>query len=222
VLAQTANPRAYAECLVSLAERNFLRRGVALAQAAVGRMRQTSLRILRILDARRSNAVRVWKPAPWVVGAFSVACLVSSARAPKLVAFGEAGPTTAQRSARFVTPHAETSQVAQALVVPASFVERGARAGVAQTKTRHKVRTATAPGSSLLHSQQRSTSPKIVRTSAPVSTETAAPQQAVFVFMQGEQYGDSGPVLWHICVWRFTVVPQGNPQITPEISSKSI
>ena len=36
VLAKTASPRAYAECLVSLAEKNLLQRGIALAQAAVG------------------------------------------------------------------------------------------------------------------------------------------------------------------------------------------
>src|SRR5579862_547373 len=45
VLAETksTNPRAYAECLVSLAEKSFLRRGIALAQAAVDRLRNVSL-----------------------------------------------------------------------------------------------------------------------------------------------------------------------------------
>jgi beta-lactamase regulating signal transducer with metallopeptidase domain len=82
VLAQTANPRAYAQCLVSLAEKNLLlRRGMALAQAAVGRMRQTTQRVLQILDVKRPGGVRVWKPAPWVVGAFSLVCLVSSSHA---------------------------------------------------------------------------------------------------------------------------------------------
>jgi len=93
VLAQTANPRAYAKCLVSLAEKNLLRRGIALAQAAVGRMRHTSLRILQILDARRSNSARIWKPAPWVIAGFSVACLATAAHAPRLVAFGDSADT---------------------------------------------------------------------------------------------------------------------------------
>ena len=43
VLAETRSPRAYAECLTHLAERSFLRRSMALAQAAVSRVRQTSL-----------------------------------------------------------------------------------------------------------------------------------------------------------------------------------
>src|SRR5215470_14695176 len=93
VLLQTANPQAYAECLVSLAEKNFLQRGIALAQAAVGRMRQTSLRVLQILDARRSKTVSIWKPAPWVVAGFSIACLVGAEHAPRLVAFTDpSGP----------------------------------------------------------------------------------------------------------------------------------
>ena len=42
VLSRTANPRAYAECLVTVAERSLMRRGLALAQAAVSKMRQTT------------------------------------------------------------------------------------------------------------------------------------------------------------------------------------
>jgi len=90
VLAQTADPRGYAECLVSLAEKNLVRRGIALAQAAVGRMQQTSRRVLQILDSRRPKSVKVWQPAPLVVAGFSVVCLVSAAHAPKLVGFGGA------------------------------------------------------------------------------------------------------------------------------------
>lgn len=222
VLAETANPRAYAECLVSLAEKNLLRRGVALAQAAVGRMRQTSLRILRILDARRPSAVRVWKPAPWVVGAFSVACLVSSARAPKLVAFGEANAPSAKQSASLRMAHSEMPLTSPAHIIPASFVERSSSPIAIRSVTKPKARTAVPRATQLLHRQQAPSAPKLVRASAPASPETALPQQAVFVFMQGERYGDSGPVLWHIAIWRFTVLPQGAPQASPDISSKSI
>ncbi|MGA8492875.1 MAG: M56 family metallopeptidase [Terriglobales bacterium] len=92
VLAETANPRSYAQCLVSVAEKSFLRRGVALAQAAVDRMRQTSLRVSRILDVNRSGATRVWKPALYSVAAFFVVCLVSLRHAPELVAFDNPTP----------------------------------------------------------------------------------------------------------------------------------
>jgi beta-lactamase regulating signal transducer with metallopeptidase domain len=222
VLAETANPRAYAECLVSLAEKNFLRRGVALAQAAVGRMRQTSLRILRILDPRRPSAVRVWKPAPWVVGAFSVACLVSSARAPRLVAFAEPPARSDPQSASAGTTHAEMPLASPALMVAASFVERNSGAIPTRPATRPKARAAVPRATQLIPRQQGLSAPKLVRTRATVSPETAVPQLAVFVFMHTQQYGDSGPVLWHIAIWRFTVLPQGAPQIPTEISSNSI
>jgi beta-lactamase regulating signal transducer with metallopeptidase domain len=87
VLGETVNPRVYAQCLVSIAEKSFLRRGLALAQAAVNRVQQTSLRVSQILDVNRPSATRVWKPALYSVAAFSSVCLVSLSRAPELVTF---------------------------------------------------------------------------------------------------------------------------------------
>ena len=95
VLATTSDPRGYARCLISVAEKSFMRRGLALAQGAVNRMRQTSLRVTQILDVNRSGAIRIWKPALFSVAAFSVACLVSLSRAPELVAFEDRLPEVA-------------------------------------------------------------------------------------------------------------------------------
>jgi beta-lactamase regulating signal transducer with metallopeptidase domain len=92
VLAETTNPRGYAQCLISVAEKSFMRRGLALAQAVVSRMQQTSMRISRILDVNRSGATRVWKPALYSVAAFVVVCLVSLPHAPELVAFQDPSP----------------------------------------------------------------------------------------------------------------------------------
>src|SRR5271170_676447 len=55
VLAATANPRDYAQCLIAMAEKSFMRRSVALAQAAVNRMRHMSQRVSQILDTNRSH-----------------------------------------------------------------------------------------------------------------------------------------------------------------------
>ncbi len=88
VLASTTTPRAYAECLVALAEKSFLRRGFALAQAAVDRLRNVSLRVAQILDVNRPRATRVWRPAPVLVGGVSLVCLVALSHAPtRLVSF---------------------------------------------------------------------------------------------------------------------------------------
>ncbi|HXO37777.1 MAG TPA: M56 family metallopeptidase, partial [Candidatus Acidoferrum sp.] len=56
VLAHSGTPRVYAECLAHVAERSFLRRQFALAQAAVGRVRQLTERVTMILDPDRPRA----------------------------------------------------------------------------------------------------------------------------------------------------------------------
>jgi beta-lactamase regulating signal transducer with metallopeptidase domain len=121
VLAETANPRGYAECLISVAEKSFMRRGVALAQAAVNRVRQTSLRVTQILDVKRSRAIPVWKPALYSVAAFFVACLVSLSHAPELIAFKDQPETLASASTAGVTLAELNAFAKQAVVTPASF-----------------------------------------------------------------------------------------------------
>ena len=97
VLARTESPRAYAECLVSLAEKSLLRRGLALAQAAVGRMRHMSLRVAQILDEKRPGATRVWRPAPALLAGISLAVVMIFSGAPRLVSFDNG---SADRTAR--------------------------------------------------------------------------------------------------------------------------
>ena len=125
VLAETANPKGYARCLISVAEKSFMRRGLALAQAAVNRVRQTSLRVSQILDVNRSSATHVWKPALYSVAAFFIACLVSLSHAPELVAFKDQTPDT---MASATTPGATLASATElnsfakpAAVIPATF-----------------------------------------------------------------------------------------------------
>lgn len=126
VLAETANPRGYAQCLISMAEKSFLRRSLALAQAAVNRVHQTSLRVSQILDANRSRATRVWKPALYSVAAFFVACLVSSSHAPEIVAFKDRIPEVTVASAPAADEMLASSANAnfrenQAVAIPVTF-----------------------------------------------------------------------------------------------------
>src|SRR5208282_3161604 len=90
VLAETANPHGYATCLVSLLEKSLAHRGWSMAQAAVDRAREASLRLAQILDTKRPVATRVWKPALGMVAAFSVVCLALLPHAPQFVAFDRA------------------------------------------------------------------------------------------------------------------------------------
>jgi beta-lactamase regulating signal transducer with metallopeptidase domain len=91
VLAETSNPHGYANCLVSLLEKSLAHRlepkRWSLAQAAVHRAREASLRLAQILDRNRPVATRVWKPALGVVAVFSMVCLAVLPHAPQFVAF---------------------------------------------------------------------------------------------------------------------------------------
>jgi beta-lactamase regulating signal transducer with metallopeptidase domain len=92
VLAETGNARVYAQSLARIAERSFLRRQVALAQAAVGRVRQLSLRVARILDPQRPSATKVWKPAIPAVALLAVVCGFGFSWVPEMVSLQ--GPMT--------------------------------------------------------------------------------------------------------------------------------
>src|SRR5271166_3156105 len=95
VLAKTANPHGYATCLVSLLEKSLAHRLAqrltderwSMAQAAVRRAHEASLRLAQILDSSRPKATRVWKPALGMVGVFSMVCLLALPLAPQFVAF---------------------------------------------------------------------------------------------------------------------------------------
>jgi beta-lactamase regulating signal transducer with metallopeptidase domain len=87
VLEQTANPRAYAASLISFAEKIHRGRELALVHAVVGRVKQISLRVTRILDGKRSGATRVWKPVAGLVTVLSGAALLAAPYTPQLVAF---------------------------------------------------------------------------------------------------------------------------------------
>jgi beta-lactamase regulating signal transducer with metallopeptidase domain len=249
VLSQTANPRAYAECLVSLAEKNLLQRGLALAQAAVGRMRQTSLRVLQILDAGRSKTVGVWKPAPWVVAGFSVVCLVAAEHAPRLVAFADPSASRIDSSIASATS-AETDYSPP--VVPVLFKVRDDRSNAvvrkADTKTVRQPlhRPANSGGTSTVYRAkatdrtspqtvppayqeraarpafQRSSSVPLMRTSGSDLGDVAVLQQAVFVVVQDSPWSDGAPVVWRVSVWQVTVIPHTAPHVVSQTTSKSI
>lgn len=88
VLAQTSSPGDYARCLTHIAEKSFIRRQVALAQAAVSRVRQLSQRLEHILRADRpATTTSIWKPAIPIVTALALLCTFWAAHTPRLVSF---------------------------------------------------------------------------------------------------------------------------------------
>ncbi len=118
VVAQTADPRSYAECLALLAEKSFLRRGLALVQTAVSRLQHTTLRVRELLVPGRNKTVHAWAPAAGVLGV--VVCSALLVQVPEFVRFQE--PTSAETTmAESIPPVLTAAATVPGQVVPAMF-----------------------------------------------------------------------------------------------------
>ena len=214
VLAETANPRGYATCLVSLLEKSMTHRGWSMAQAAVHRAHEASLRLAQILDRNRPVATCVWKPALGMVGAFSVVCLVALSQAPQFVAFDHGMP--ARGSGHPYTAAAVESPLGGAVAVPASLPTK-----TQSTGTSAKLNRARVPKRDLGERQNPDVPVVAVELNPDplpgqvLAVNAIAEQQLVgqfqtVVFVQTTQYMTSGPLLWRVRVWRIMVV---NPEL---------
>ena len=230
VLAETGNPRGYAKCLVSMAEKSFLRRGLALAQAVVSRMRQTSLRVSQILDTNRSPATRIWKPALYSVASFFVVCLVSASHAPELVAFQDRMPEVATASA--TSPQGAPTSGAGSdyfakppIATPASF--RANSAGLAapqSSKYRPQERRSRsfAPENVTYRIRRDATSPLPHNFTEADSTTIGQPilTQTIFLVME-TQYDESRPRIT-ITVWHVTILDSARIPSETRLPAKQI
>lgn len=198
VLAETGNPRAYAECLVSVAEKSFLHRGLALAQAAVSHVRDTSLRLTQILDAKRPGATAVWKPALGIMGAFTVAFATLIPHAPRLIGFAPASENLA------LTASVSAASLPVPAVMAKAHAERTAFAKDVPARTSAKAVDRSERGSARsVPVQAKSISrpqPQIV----PVRWQGTIEPQMMFV-VQTVQYDGRGSAIWTLRVWSVTV-----------------
>jgi beta-lactamase regulating signal transducer with metallopeptidase domain len=235
VLASNPNPRAYAQCLVSIAEKSFLRHSLSLAQAVVSRMRQTTQRVARILDANRPGATRVWMPALGLVAAFSAVCLVSLPHAPRLVAFEEKLPNVAASTDKAPPVPLVDSAGAQAKMIPATFhtsvsnaalARNGVRpkdvlAQVVRQRHRNTKQDVTPAAVPAMLVQPQPDSQRLVRTSFNASSNNISGSNSLLLVMQTEEVDDSGSMVWSISVWRLTVFHPVDHQLRKGVIPKS-
>jgi beta-lactamase regulating signal transducer with metallopeptidase domain len=227
VLAETANPRAYARCLVSVAEKSLVRRGLAMAQAAVSRVRQTSQRVAQILDVNRSNATRIWKPALGMMAAFAMVCVALLPRRPELVSFHDPAATmavsasTSPQTPRAALPQAESRFAPDALPPRPVALPAGGRGLAAHPSSAIAVRTraplggAGAQSIDPIEAKQKLPAPgdglipvNFTGRNETAGDKTSTNQQqltSVVLVYQGLQYDDAGFAHWTICVWRVRV-----------------
>jgi bla regulator protein blaR1 len=202
VLASASTPHAYARCLVALAERSFLRRGLSMAQAAVRSVRETTLRLQQILDTNRPASSHRWRPALVVMGALSVLCLAALPLSPDLVAFQSSAP-----SAVASLPVPQPS-LPRAAVIPASAKSAGgelpALSAKADLQPKVHRRRSVAPRTvytNLKHARPQV--PPVLR--ASVATPLAPPTQMLVVVQTS--YNGRGSSMWRVYVWQVTFAP---------------
>ncbi len=211
VLAETANPRAYAECLILLLEKSGTRRGWAMAQALVHRAREASLRLAQILDASRPATKFIGKPALGLLGAFSVVCLLVVPRA-QLVAIDDGHSAPAIQANAVHTPPHNQSQFPAVVVTPVSVrtgtsssPRKMAQHPAAPLIAKRPVHTPSAP---LAVEARWNTDTE----RGPVGTENVAANQTtqqeaegLLIVRTAQRVGPNSWV-WTVGVWRVTVV----------------
>jgi beta-lactamase regulating signal transducer with metallopeptidase domain len=210
VVLETENPHAYAQCLVSLAEKSFVRRGLALAQAVVGRARETSLRLARILDGSGPDASRVFKPGLGLVTAVAVCCLVALPDVPKLIAFEDAAPAHVLNM-NMASAGETTPQLTKAAVTPAALRTTEVPLSAALTRKSTPATGIHRPArlSEVRGGRQRQSDARPMMVRASAEQETA--QSQLWFVMQAAQYDEQGSAIFSVCVWRVTV-DDGNHQ----------
>src|SRR5208337_4985998 len=220
VLAETANPLGYASCLVSLLEKSLAHRLPGqrrlMAQAAVDRAGEASLRLARILDANRPVVTRVWKPALCMVGAFSMVCLAVLPHAPQFVAFDRGvlasnsghGYSVAVSPASFQSlPSTSGEPGVLARLDPSASLRAGSRDARRSTTRPHAVARRQLAPASVVAVRLNAAPPRdrVVEASASADQEIL-PQFRTLVFIEATQYVTSDSRVWSVQVWRVTVV----------------
>jgi beta-lactamase regulating signal transducer with metallopeptidase domain len=225
VIAATANPRAYARCLVSLAEKSYLRRGVALAQAAVTRMQEMTARVSQILAADRPAPSSTWKPALYIVGLVTCFSGAMIAVAPQFVAFQNAAPAAlAEASEVSVLPSLRTpvtpalaTEAAPFRVIEAGYQQtksaatRISKAAVLKVRRKPPVRQLA----------QAAAEPRAITPVVALDTKTPAPAQLLLFVVRAQQTDASGMV-WNVSVVRWVIYhPPVSRAIDPAIPAKT-
>ncbi len=214
VLASNFSPRAYAESLVGLAEKSFLRRGVQLAQAAVGHVQQLKTRIAEIMRKDRPGNGRIRIPVFVVMAVATSFSVYSVSRAPQLFAFSSEPPQIA--ASRSDYQPAPRAAVAEAQLVKASFADNRQpmsptiRAATA-TRRPTAARRASTPPIAIAQKQLQQrffedeiAAPPMMVLSDFVPAQNSARPSAVLVVVQGEQFGINGPVFWRLTVFQLS------------------
>ncbi|HTT20541.1 MAG TPA: M56 family metallopeptidase [Candidatus Sulfotelmatobacter sp.] len=205
VLAQTRRPRAYAECLAQLAEKSFVQRTIALAQAALGKVRQTSARIAQILDVSRpAPTSRSWGAAVSLVAVLALGCGALYSRIPGLVAFGTTKAVSRPDVANLVAPASSKATIGASVpVVQAEFIATSTSTKLTARESVRK-RTKLERGPSLQFSSRERDTQNLLHVRSTVSDVPVT--ETFWVVVEREATNRATLQVYQIQMWRVTVL----------------
>jgi hypothetical protein len=195
-----------------------------MVQAAVHRAREASLRLARILDARRPAATRVWKPALGMVVVFFMGCLAVLPHAPQFVAvdrgMNDRGVNDPGANARALNDGYSAAVAGPSLstvaVVPASFhtnirINSGAL-GAHRTSAKRKAVHTFLPAREMagvqlaarLNLNDALAAEELMAIHA-VSAHENVPEFRTLVFVETSRYATADATYWSVQVWQMTV-----------------
>ena len=228
VLVHSGTPVGYAECLAHVAERSFLRKQIALAQAAVGRVRQLTERVTRILDPERPRATQLWKPAVPVVMVTALLCAIPASFTPELVGFADNTSTTnvsttnAEVSGQHKLNIAPTRAGARANGAEVHMVPASLKAGNEEIAP-GKAKAAIAPlahrtnvGHAQLANRRKSVQPLIVmaKNQSPVPEQYVTVREEMF-FVVTQRTASGEQQSWQVHMWQVSLQPQSKATQKP-------
>ena len=215
VLEQLSNPRAYAQCLISVAEKSFLQRGLTLVQAAVGRARQITRRVASILEGRHGRTTRTSKPALALIAGFCVVSISLAEHAPRLIGFTDGNTSTpAAVNDSSIDPLSAAKVVPAALHLDSGPAPANARAAIEQKHSRGRASQQYLPKIDQRRPVLVRTKAAVVKPQAPMEVlagvqQALAPSRTFLVVVQSVEPDNTGMPIWNFCVWRVTVDSAG-------------
>src|SRR3954469_19102256 len=199
VLEQSANARTYAASLISVAEKVVAEkmrtgRALALAQSALGRVREVSQRVAQILDKQRTRTSHGWRPALTMIGTLAVITVAGMPYAPELISF-ESKTQPVLSAASESTASLPMKATPVVFKQPISRTQKSVARNAA-ANTRPPSRADVVPAKAIMHKQDRTPKVTMARWShrrAPTDT---------FLVWHSSQFDESDSTVWTLTVWR--------------------
>jgi beta-lactamase regulating signal transducer with metallopeptidase domain len=217
VLEQTVNARIYAASLVSIAEKFAaekmrMGRAIALAQSALGQLKEVSQRISQILDTKRERRNGGLKPALAMIGTLSVVTLAAMPYAPELISFQNKTQPVFSATAERVT----SLPIKATPVTLKQPVNRTARDLERSAIARRNLRPDVIPAKAPLHGRNRT--PKVMMAKA---FDRSAPAETLLLW-HSSQSDEPDSTVWTVTVWRVSSAYGGQQMIQETIVMNSL